>query len=366
MKIVHVLAPAEAGGLERVVHALAIGQHRRGDTVTVAPIVEAWSDNNSFNVPLARAGVDVRPLVVPPRAYRRERAVVRAVLRELKPDVMHSHGYRPDVVSGGVARSEGVATVSTAHGFTRGPWRNRLYEALDRRALRRFDAVTVVSRPLANELVRSGLSTDRVHVIPNAWSSISTPLERDQARRELGLGLDDFVAGWVGRMTAEKGLDVFADALLLLADQPIVASIIGAGPGREREETRITAANPQPRVRWAGLVQEAGRYFKAFDVLVLSSRTEGVPMVVLEAMASRVPLVVTAVGGIPDVVSPNEARLVPSEHPEALAEAIKSVLDDRNGAMRRVAAAAERLEREFAETPWLSRYDAVYREAADR
>jgi glycosyltransferase involved in cell wall biosynthesis len=110
-------------------------------------------------------------------------------------------------------------------------------------------------------------------------------------------------------------------------------------------------------------VREAGRYFPAFDALVLSSRTEGVPMVVLEAMGARVPLVVTAVGGLPDVVSPREALLVPAERPLALAQAIRDVFTGRARAIERAEAAAERLAREFAERPWLESYDRVYHAA---
>lgn len=89
-------------------------------------------------------------------------------------------------------------------------------------------------------------------------------------------------------------------------------------------------------------------------------------MVVLEAMALGVPLVVTAVGGIPDVLSPREAILVPSERPHALADAIRFVSDSGVEASQRSAAALERLERQFAEGPWLQRYNDVYEIARGR
>ena len=357
------LAPAHAGGLERVVHALAIGQQRMGHHVVAAPIVDAWPADHSFAAPLVRENVEVRPLIFPARAYRRERSALAALFRDVVPDVVHSHGYHSDVVGGRVARRAGIATVSTAHGFTRGPWRNRLYEHLDRIALRKFDAVAAVSRPLAEELLRSGLLADRVHVVPNAWSRIATPLDRSIARRELGLAAVQFVVGWVGRMTHEKGLDVLVDALGMLADLPLHACVVGAGPERVPQQSR--ASGMGARIHWAGPIREAGRYFSAFDVLAVSSRTEGVPMVVLESMAAGVPLVATAVGGIPDVVSSREAILVPAERPDALAAALRSVFMERSGAANRATAALARLEREFAEKPWLDRYQDVYRAACD-
>ena len=113
MKIAHVLAPAHAGGLERVVHALAIGQQRIGHQVVAVVVVEAWNDEHPFAAPLARANIEIRPIVVPARAYRREWSEMDRVLRDLAPDVVHTHGYHTDVIGGALARRAGIATVST-------------------------------------------------------------------------------------------------------------------------------------------------------------------------------------------------------------------------------------------------------------
>src|SRR5262249_54808682 len=153
--------------------------------------------------------------------------------------------------------------------------------------------------------------------------------DRAAARSALGLDPNQFVIGWVGRMTPEKGLDVMVDAMKALVDSPVMLCAVGDGAERAPCEARAASLGVSDHIRWAGLVREAGRYFQAFDVLALSSRTEGVPMVVLEAMAAEIPLVVTAVGGIPDVVSPREAMLVPSEKPDELAGAIKRVFENR-------------------------------------
>lgn len=359
----HVLAPAPAGGLERVVHALAIGQCRRGHDVVAVPIVEKWVPDHAFAIPLSRENVEIVPVSVPRRGYVRERSILAELFRSRLPDLVHTHNYHADVIAGPVARRAHIATVSTAHGFTGGPWRNRVYEQLARVAFRSFDAVIAVSQPLALDLRRSGVSESHIHIVPNAWSRVSTPLNRADARRELGLESEPFVVGWVGRMSYEKGLDLFLDALIRLTDMPISACAIGDGAERAAQRIRASSAGLEGRVRWPGLVQEAGRLFQAFDVLVLSSRTEGVPMVMLEAMALGVPLVVTAVGGIPDVVSGNEAIIVPSDDPAALADGIRSAFHDRDGAAARAAAALRRVNCDFGERRWLERYEEVYRAA---
>jgi len=94
---------------------------------------------------------------------------------------------------------------------------------------------------------------------------------------------------------------------------------------------------------------------------VLSSRTEGIPIVLLEAMRANVPIVATRVGGVPEMLDETEALLVPSEQPAALAKAIGSVREDALSAARRAQAARMRLERDFAVEPWVRRYEAVYR-----
>jgi glycosyltransferase involved in cell wall biosynthesis len=142
--------------------------------------------------------------------------------------------------------------------------------------------------------------------------------------------------------------------------------IMGDGPERATQTARASTLAIGDRVQWAGLVREAGRYFLGLDALVLSSRTEGVPMVILEAMSAGVPLVAPAVGGIPDVLTGREALLVPPERPDALAAAIRSVVEDRAAATARARAASERLARDFAEGPWLGSYDRVYDKACAR
>jgi glycosyltransferase involved in cell wall biosynthesis len=107
-------------------------------------------------------------------------------------------------------------------------------------------------------------------------------------------------------------------------------------------------------------VPEAGRLFPAFDCFVLSSRTEGTPIALLEAMAAAVPIVATAVGGVPDVVGPVEALLVNSEDQAGLARAMESIMADPSAAAWRVRAATHRLETGFGMNSWLNAHDSMY------
>jgi glycosyltransferase involved in cell wall biosynthesis len=171
-----------------------------------------------------------------------------------------------------------------------------------------------------------------------------------------------FHVGWVGRLGREKGADVLLDALALAPDLPLVASIVGAGREEAALRAQAEALGVADRVRWHGLIGEAGPLFSAFDAFVLSSRTEGTPIALFEAMEAGVPVVATAVGGVPDVVSPAEALLVPPEDPARLAEALRAVRGDPAAAAARARAAATRLREVFGADPWLDRYEEIYRQ----
>jgi len=360
LTILHLLAPAPVGGLETVVATLATAQRRAGHTVIVAPTLSGPGDGWNFTASLEHADVELVPLIVSRRGYLRERSLIRALCRSRSVNVVHTHGYRSDIVGGHAGHESKVPIVTTVHGFTGGGLKNRAYEALQRFVFRRFDAVVAVSRPQADQLRTSGVSDRRLHIIPNALAPHGAPLDRAAARRALELPAEGLLAGWVGRVSREKAVDVFIDALSSIGDRVIQGVILGDGPERAAEQARADSVAPS-RFLWLGAVPDAARYFAAFDLFVLSSRAEGLPMVLLEAMAAGVPIVTTNVGGIPDLLSPAEGALVPPDDPKALASAMRAALDDRAAASARARAAQLRQRAEFDVGPWSDRYETLYR-----
>jgi glycosyltransferase involved in cell wall biosynthesis len=142
----------------------------------------------------------------------------------------------------------------------------------------------------------------------------------------------------------------------------VTLAMVGDGPERSGLEAWAAQRGVADRIRWLGAVPEAGRYLAAFDAFALSSRTEGTPIALFEAMAAHLPIVATAVGGVPDVVTDREAILVPSEDPVALGMGITRVFAEPATATR-VAAAATRLEDQYGVAAWIRRHDDVYRAA---
>jgi glycosyltransferase involved in cell wall biosynthesis len=225
---------------------------------------------------------------------------------------------------------------------------------------RRFEAVVAVSNPLVERLVAHGVPRERVHMVRNAWAPSGVAIDRGGARAALGLDPREYVIGWVGRVTHEKGLDVLIDALHEYGpDAPLVA-VVGAGRERTALEARAAAHGVTSRIRWCGEVPEAGRLFKAFDALVLSSRTEGTPIVLFEAMATGTPVIASRVGGVPDVIDDATGWLIASEQPRLLADAIRWAREHPAEGRERATRASARLSTAFTPRTWVERYNAVY------
>jgi glycosyltransferase involved in cell wall biosynthesis len=366
LRVLHVVAPAPVGGLESVVRLLATGSRRRGLDVRVAAVLSgASTSTHPFINGLQDDGIRTEVIAVDGRGYRAERAALAALLRQWPPHVVHTHGFRPDVVDGGIARRAQIATVSTVHSFIARSWRGRLYEAVQRRVLRHFDAVIAVSRPIFDKLAAAGVPATHLHCLPNAFRS-GTTLSRDDARASLGVTGERPVIGWVGRLSAEKGPDVMLDAFARVADRRALLAMIGHGSDLDALRERAQRVGISDRVVWTGQVLAAERLFSAFDVFVLSSRTEGTPMALLEAMAAALPIVATIVGGVPDVLDAACAQLVPALDVVAIAQAIDTFLASPAESRRFGDAARSKAESRFAVDPWLDAYEAIYRSVAAR
>jgi glycosyltransferase involved in cell wall biosynthesis len=352
---VYSIVPAVFGGLEQVVFDLATGLPDRG--VEVAAIVVLEGAEVPVVARLRDAGVPVTTISIPGRGYLRERREVARAIRESGAGLVHTHGVRAGVIHTSAARSVGLPTVATFHGFTRRGLKGRAYEHLERMTARRTEAVVAVSNPIADELERCGVPRGRLHVIPNRAPE-TEDMSRDAARAELGLPEDRLRLAWMGRIFPEKGLDVLIDALLQL-DVPTHLTVFGDGPD---ERTLKQRAAGRLEVSWMGYVGGAARYLPAFDGFVLSSRTEGWPLTLLEAMEAGTPVIATEVGGVPEILRPEEGLLVPPEDPGALARAVRRLADDRDGAIERAEAASRRVV-QVRPDDWIGEHLEVYRAA---
>ncbi len=254
---------------------------------------------------------------------------IRENLDSLGIDVIHTHGYKPDIYGYFAARKQGIPLIATCHSWTHETAPVRVYEFLDSLILRAFDAVVVVSEAMAATLRSAGIRESRIRVVDNgidlsSFSRASTnPPESVKGR--------NFVVGTVARLIPLKGLDFFLLAAReVLADFPEVNFVIvGSGPEREKLENMARVLGIEKNVLFTGHCADMPAVYASIDIFVLASFVEAMPMVILEALASKKPVVATNVGAVPRLVIPEKTGLlVPPKDVQALSRAILRLLND--------------------------------------
>jgi glycogen synthase len=232
--------------------------------------------------------------------------------------------------------------------------------ALESVGERRADAVIVLTRRLADRLVAEGLAPGRVHVIPSG-------VDLRRFARPLPDPAPDLPRPrvlFIGRLAAQKGVSTLLEAVPLLRS-PAAVVLVGDGPQRAALERQAGRLGPD-RVRFQGFVPhaEVPAWLAAADVLALPSVYEELGSVLLEAMAAGLPVVASAVGGIPDALG-DAGRLVPPRDPAALAAAVDELLDDPALAAR-LGDAARRRATAFSWDTLAGRVREVYRAVVER
>jgi glycosyltransferase involved in cell wall biosynthesis len=324
--------------------------HAVEPVLAVMPFDDARVDDNPLVLRAREAGLAVAPFVQK-RRYDLVEGV--RVLRELvsrhKADVVWATGYKADVLAAWLG---GVPTVAMLRGWTGEDAKVRLFEWLDRKTLRRHDAITVVSNALGEAAVREGVLRERVFRVPNAidLAALAPPRSREDLCQELGVDPSAPLVGAVGRLSPEKGHRVLLDAFHSVSRTAPEARLVVVGDGPEEAALRRRAQELglADRVTFTGLRKDGQQIIGALDVLALPSFSEGMPNVVLEAFAYGTPVVATSVGALPDMLEDGRSGwLVPAGDAGKLAAALRQSLDDRPEALRRSAEARAVLASRF-------------------
>ena len=265
----------------------------------------------------------------------------------------------------------GIPVVAIAHGWTAATRKVRLNEALDRWVLRHVDCVIGVSAAQAERVRRAGIHPDRVITIANAVPAntvaIPEPGGRD-APRSLFPAPPQVLVAAAGRLSLEKGFELLvAAAAQLVKEEPGVGFLLfGEGPAREDLARRIAAAQLQRRFILAGYRADVCRLLPHVNVMVLPSHTEGLPVVLLEALAAGVPAVATAVGGVPEVIDDGvQGYLIPRGDVDVLVSRLRRLLGDEKLRRRMGAAGRQRVAEKFSCTVQSQRYLEVFESLAD-
>lgn len=290
---------------------------------------------------------------------RRMFAQLRALVREHRIDIVHAHGYKADVYAFLALRRVGVPLVSTCHTWLDTDLKVKVYGVLDRLILRRFAAVAVVSEELRRMLLQIGFPADRLHLVLNGIDI--TPFQQAAALAPPPGPAPRI--GLIGRLSHEKGIDLFLEAAALVHPQFPEARflIAGAGPRRADLEDLTAQLGLTHCVQFLGRSDTMPELLASLDLVVSASRQEGLPMTLLQAMASGRPIIATTVGEVPTVLDGGKAgMLVPPENIPALANAILTLLRDPDLRRTYATEAAQRVAALFSADRMTAHYLTMY------
>lgn len=370
MRIALVITLPELGGAQSHVRAVVAEMRERGHEVAVLSAGEGWLHEEALAL-----GAEPVSLWYLGRAIRPRDLLalgeLRAELKRLKPDVVHLHSTKAGLLGRVAARLAGVRrVVFTAHGFVfherLAGWKLAAAVAVERLAARFTDAIVAVSRYDAERAARFRVGAPgQVRVVYNGLDFTGFPAaSRAEARARLGLAPDAEVLLMVARFAPQKDHPTFRAALEpLLAERPgLHAYWIGTGPQFEATRAGLAADGLDGRIHCLGDRTDVPLWLAAADAFVLSTHYEGLPITILEAMASGLPVVASDVGGVSEEVEAGvTGRLVPPRDPVALRGALRTLLDDPAGGRRMGQAGAERARRLFSARAMGDALEAIYR-----
>jgi FemAB-related protein (PEP-CTERM system-associated) len=295
-------------------------------------------------------------------------SVVRRLLRicrERNVAIWHGHDYKSDAIGLLLRRFHPMKLVSTVHGWGVRSRKTPLYHAIDRFALRRHDRVVCVSDELLRQCIDARIPIERCCEIANGidLSAYDNLPNRAAARAEFGIRNGHPLLIAVGRLSAEKGFDVLIRAVeqLIESGTPANLLIAGNGPVLAELEQQIAGTGHAGLIRLLGHVTDPRHLFAAADAFVLSSRSEGLPNVLLESLVCRVPVVATPVGAVPKVVTDGEdALLFPVDDTDALTVALTRLLSNLSLQQSLAGNGRRTVERQFSFETRMQKMAALY------
>jgi glycosyltransferase involved in cell wall biosynthesis len=346
MKILHIIDSGGLYGAEMVLLNLVAEQIRQGLEPIIASIGEKAIEEKPLEAEAIKRGFRVEKFRMRPGPNYPGALKILKFAQKENVNILHSHGYKGNILFGLMPkRIRRIPIVTTIHGYTsigNGFSKMRVYESLDSKALRFMDAIVFVSNAMKSDPRFRHLNQSKVHVIHNgipidshsAPSHLRTFAPSDAAdldQRILSFCSQGFTIGSIGRLSKEKGYKYLIEAFGILIKKGVDARLVIMGEGYDRAflENLIKELGLSEKVLLPGYIDKASLYISHFNVFVISSLTEGLPITLLEAMSSKVPIVASAVGGIPCLLDESGGGLlVNPAKSDAIADAISLIYND--------------------------------------
>lgn len=379
IKVAYILTPIEFGGAERV--SLNFLKNINQNEFKVCPIVlvRPWESSNVFIEEIEKENYQYLSIPVAIKTLNEGRDYFRvircfkmlfSILRRERYDIVHTNGYFADIIAIPACKLLGIPHIATCHGFITNDKKLNIYNMFDRFILRFSNKIIAVSDGIKNELTKNGIKESHVVVIQNAvegnYNKELFSQNRQNKRQQLNIREREFVLGYIGRLSEEKGIKYLIEASSLLNESDITVKvlIIGEGPQKRQLEDLVKEEGIKHNVVFAGFQADIESWLPAMDVFVLPSLTEGTPMSLLEAMAFGIPVVASAVGGIPQViVSGKNGILVSSGKSQEIADAVNTLYEDETLRKTLGEEAKRTIELKFNVDEWVKKVEAEYLKA---
>lgn len=364
MRVLHVISSSGMYGAEAVILTLARTLAEGPHTCALGVFDNAANPNRQLYDAARAAGIETYLIPCAGQIDRTTINAIRTVAASTGAELVHAHGYKADIYCFLALRRRNVPLVSTCHTWYDTDRMVTLYGKLDRFVLRSFTSVVAVSNEVRERLLAAGVNANRIHVVRNGIDvrpfADALPSLRD------GLPPDALLVGLIGRLAWEKGVDIYlAAASRVLAEFPAARFVIvGEGPDRAALEAKCNALGLHSAISFVGRRDDMPSVYASLDLMVSASRQEGLPIALLEGMASGLPVVATAVGEVPTVIrNKSIGLLVPPEDPDALANAILTLLRDPGRRIQLSAAARELIAADYSADRMAADYACIYEQA---
>jgi glycosyltransferase involved in cell wall biosynthesis len=362
MKVLHIISSGGMYGAEAVILNLSRALLDAGHISIIGVFSNSANPNLQLHEAAQKRNLESHLIPCSGQVDTKTTAAIRELVARTGADVVHAHGYKADIYTWLALRGSRVPYVSTCHNWLKQNWMVSLYGIADRLVLRKYARVVAVSDEVRQTLLKSGVHNDRIRMVRNGIDL----RPYTSAQPSLSRNANNLYAGFVGRLSSEKGPDIFlATAARVLQEfSRVKFVVIGEGPDSEKLERMIDELKIRESVQMLGRRDDMPSIYASLDILVSSSRQEGLPMAILEGMASRLPWVATAVGDVPTVVQDGVTGLLaPSEDAAKLAAGILELLRDPSKRKQFGTAARKLVEDEYSAERMTADYLRVYQEA---
>ncbi len=282
-------------------------------------------------------------------------------------DVWHAHDYKTNLLGLLLRRRRPMRLITTCHGWVERTWKTTIYHQVDRLTLGRYDRVIAVSADIHDRCLKLGVPAERLKLIENAIDTERYARRQPvaTAKRAMDWPEERFLIGAVGRLADEKGFDLLLRAVAKLAAEgrDVGLAIAGDGAGQAALERLVGELGMSDRARLLGFQSELIPFYEAMDAYALSSRREGLPNVLLEAMAMAVPVVSTRVAGVPMLIDDGKSGLLTDIGcVDQLAAALARMMDDAELRKRLADAGRATIVNRYSFTARMAKVAALYDE----